>query len=79
MFFPGIMEVPLGALQSQGVQCVAYLDDWILWGDSKVHCQENILRTTQMLQNLGFIINTNKSQLIPSQTIEFLGVQWNTR
>lgn len=39
--------------------------------------QRQVCLTIQMLESLGWIINYEKSVLVPSKTITYLGIQWN--
>ena len=73
------MEVPPGQLQHLGVQCIAYLDDWLVWGETREQCEVDAHRVVQILEHLGFIVNFSKSQLTPSQELDWLGVTWNSR
>ena len=73
------MTVPLKEAQERGVKTIAYLDDFIVWASSKELCQRNIQILAGILEEKGLIINTEKSQLIPSQTIDWLDYKWDTR
>ena len=58
---------------------VIYVDDSLLYGDTFEECLENVKVTMECLQELGFIIHSKKSVLLPTQIIEFLGFIINTR
>ena len=60
-------------LRSQGVLCVFYIDDVIVVGSSFEQCQPNLQLVLSTLQGCGFLINWDKSQLIPAQTASVLG------
>ena len=66
-------ETPVGSLRSLGFKLVVYLDDIILAASTRDLCiyQGQILIKT--LENLGFVINLEKSNLVPSQVVLFLG------
>ena len=74
--FTRILKFPLKRLRASGVQVLAYLDDLILWHQDKVTCQKHAKLTVETLQELGFLINFEKSILSPSRTITWLGVVW---
>ena len=44
----------------------------------KDYCQDALWETCIMLVKLGFVINSNKSTLIPTQILEFVGFILNT-
>lgn len=60
-------------LRKRGILSVNYLDDFLILGESAQVCSENIRYTINLLKSLGFIINHEKSNLIPSKRIKFLG------
>ncbi|KAJ8916916.1 hypothetical protein NQ315_013386 [Exocentrus adspersus] len=41
-------------------------------------CKTNVLTTIGLLEKLGFVINVNKSQLVPSQSVRYLGFIFNS-
>lgn len=77
--FTALLQFPLRTLRSAGIPCIAYLDDWILWGATEAECLSHVSRALSLLKSLGFLINVPKSHLEPSQTIEWLGVEWDSR
>ena len=62
----------------QGIRVMAYLDDLIIWADSKELSEQHTKLTLQILQELGFLINFKKSSLVPTQKITWLGVFWDS-
>lgn len=60
-------------LRSGGFLSTIYLDDLILIGSSYQDCVDNILITKQLLCSLGFVINDEKSMLVPSNKCKYLG------
>ena len=71
--FTKISKVPFEYLRSLGHNSVVYVDDSYLQGDTYQTCLDNISDTIKLLRELGFVIHTEKSVLILSQTIVFLG------
>jgi Reverse transcriptase (RNA-dependent DNA polymerase) len=57
----------------RGHLSVAYLDDLLLLGNSINSCDKNVRSTVDLLGQLGFAINKDKSVLVPNMRIEFLG------
>ena len=56
-----------------------YLDDWLIRADTPEQVQLHAQTTIRVLQFLGWIINFEKSDLIPSQEFQFIRMQFNTR
>lgn len=52
---------------------VLYLDDFLFIHNSKKLCKVNIKETIKFLQDLGFIINIEKSSLFANQRCKYLG------
>ena len=71
--FTKMSKVPFGHLKSLGHNSVVYVDDSYLQGETYQAYLDNISNTIKLLRELGFVIPTEKSVLIPSQTIVFLG------
>ena len=77
--YADVMEVPLRLLQDMGVHCICYLDDWLLWSVSEQTAKEHGALLVKVLSTLGFVVNQKKSVLTPTQSLEWLGVDWDTR
>ena len=75
--FTRLMALPLRALRSEGVPCLVYLDDWIIWGPSPEACRQSTLTTLSRLRAFGFVINEAKSEIVPCANIVWLGVEWD--
>ncbi|PIK38301.1 hypothetical protein BSL78_24866 [Apostichopus japonicus] len=71
--FTRIAGAVVADLRRSGVTLYAYLDDWLVTGRSHQEALFNLDRTTNRLEQLGWVINREKSHLIPTQTIQFLG------
>ena len=71
-------EVKLMAL-AEGIRIHQYIDDWLMRAKTKQQCQENTHRLIHLVQSLGWIINFEKSDLIPTQEIDFLGYKFDLR
>ena len=64
-------------LRTQGIRVHAYLDDWIIRANSQKQSLEHTQQTFQLLQSLGWTINSNTSMLQPSHFLDFLGLHFN--
>ena len=67
-----VKEVRLLALQ-QGIRIHQYLDDWLIRAPSKEECHQQTQKLLNLIQELGFLVNHKKSELVPSQRFDFLG------
>jgi len=76
--FTKLLKPVFARLRELGHQSVIYVDDGLLKGDTEVECTDNVRATTALLEILGFYIHLEKSSLIPSQTIVYLGFVINT-
>ena len=52
---------------------VAYIDDSYLQADIYDHCVQNVIDTVTMFDNLGLVVHPEKSVLVPTQRLVFLG------
>lgn len=76
--FTKIMKPLLSHLRQRGYWSVLYLDDFLLLGRSYQECRNNITATINILQSLGFVINFEKSRLVPSHKIQYLGFVYDS-
>ena len=61
-------------LRSQfGHTCLGYIDDSFYLENSYMECELATLRAVQLIISLGFKVYAEKSVIIPTQTLEFLG------
>lgn len=72
------MKPVASQLRDKGFVSVIYLDDFFLVSSTYSDCIRNVSETCSLLKRLGFIINERKSQLIPSHTCKFLGLNFNS-
>ena len=68
----------LTKLQAQGIQILIYLDDYLIWADSKEACILARDKVLSILLSKGFIINLEKSRLSPQQIFKWLGLLRDT-
>ena len=71
-----VREVKL-VLQSRGIRVHQYLDDWLLRAKTRHQCLFQTKELIHVVQDLGFVINFEKSELEPTQKIDFLGYQFD--
>ena len=61
-------------LRGQGIRLIIYLDDILIMASSVELVKQHKQITIRLLESLGFLINYDKSMLIPTQKIQFLGL-----
>ncbi|KAG6935944.1 ORF V, partial [Chelydra serpentina] len=71
--FTKCMAVVAAALRRQRIQVFPYLDDWLIRGNSSSQVQSHILTALSMLNQLGLLLNVEKSTLEPTQRLDFIG------
>lgn len=73
-----LMKPILVFLRSRGITCANYLDDFLILSDSPSSCTDNTMSLVNLLNDLGFRINSQKSRLSPAQIFTFLGFEFNS-
>jgi len=72
--FTKVTKPVFAYLRSQfGHTCLGYIDDSFYLEDSYTECELATLRAVQLIISLGFKVHPEKSVIIPTQTLEFLG------
>ena len=69
-------EVKLMATQ-RGIRIHQYLDDWLVRARSHQVCLQHTQELVQICQNLGWLVNLEKSELEPKQIFNFVGYQFD--
>ena len=57
-----------------GVRRIVYLDDKLIMNSTLDGARKDIMILKSILENLGFLINMEKSIFVPEQIIKFLGI-----
>ena len=76
--FTKLLRPVVRTLRERGIRIVIYLDDIILFCESKELCTRHTKIVLQVLQSLGFTINWKKSVLEPVYKIEYLGLVFDS-
>ena len=76
--FTKLLRPLLALLRSQGLRMVVYLDDILLMASSEELIGQHLTLLVFWLEELGFIINKDKSVMEPGHQIEFLGLTVNS-
>jgi hypothetical protein len=65
-------------LRQAGHLSVVYIDDLYLQGSDYELCLDNVKATIALFHKLGLVTHSDKSILLPTQQIVFLGFQLNS-
>ena len=71
--FTKVVSVVAGFLRMQNQRLAVYLNDWFLLNAIKSRLLIDRDRTLNLLARLGFLVNKEKSQLVPLQQIVYIG------
>lgn len=72
------MKEVISHLRFQGYKNVCSLDDILCIGDTYSECYNNVKATLNLLECLGFVVNYDKSSVVPKQSCKFLGFIFNS-
>ncbi len=73
--FTKVVEVALVPLREQGVRILNYLDDWLILAQSRRQLCAHRDLVLKHLSLLGLRVSWEKSKLVPTQRISFLGME----
>ena len=71
-------EVKLMA-SHKGIRIHQYLDDWLVRATSHQACLQHTQSLVKICQKLGWLVNLEKSELVPKQVFDFVGYQFDHR
>ena len=77
--FTRVMAPVSAILHSLGIRMRRYLDDWLVQSSSRESLLQDLQVVLDLCQELGIVINPEKSNLVPSQVVQYLGVIINTQ
>ena len=73
--FTKIFKPILASLRFKGIRLIISTDDILIIAESMTVCKQHLRMVRELLESLGFIINVNKSSLIPTTRFTFLGFE----
>ena len=76
--FTKLMKPVYATFRSQGYLSTSFIDDSYLQGNTLEECTENVAKTVELLDSLGFIIHKEKSVLKPCKELRYLGFALNS-
>ena len=71
-------EVKLMALE-RGIRIHQYLDDWLVRASSHKTCLQHTQTLVVLCQELGWLVNKEKSELVPKQVFSIVGYQFDLK
>lgn len=71
--FTKLMKPVFSFLRLKGYTITSFIDDTLMCSKSVEGCVACLKDTVEILQNVGFCINVDKSVLVPTTRIEYLG------
>ena len=77
--FTRVMAPVSAILHSLGIRMRRYLDDWLVQSSSRESLLRDLPVVLDLCRELGIVVNPEKSNLIPSQVVQYLGVVLNTQ
>ena len=72
--FSRVMAPVSAILHSWGIRMRRYLDDWLVQSSSRESLPQDLHMVLDLCQELGIVVNLEKSNLEPSQVVQYLGV-----
>ena len=66
------------ALQ-RGIRIHQYLDDWLVRASTHDTCLQHTQTLVALCQDLGWLVNKEKSELVPKQVFNFVGYQFDLK
>ena len=62
----------------RGVRFLWYLDDWLVLASTEARARQHVQDLLSLCYSLGVVLNRQKSDLNPSQSVEYLGMTIDT-
>ena len=72
--FTRVMAPVSAILHSMGIRMRRYLDDWLVQSSSRDSLVRDLQTVLSLCHELGIVVNPQKSNLVPSQLVQYLGV-----
>ena len=73
--FTKCTHAAIAPLRARGIRLDTYLDDWLISAESREEAARHTDAVVSHLSSLGFVLNLEKSTLVPSQQTTFLGIR----
>ena len=77
--FTKLLSPVYAGLRQEGHECFPYIDDSFVVGDSREECKATVGELASTLDHLGFFVHREKSVMVPTQRLTFLGFELDSR
>ena len=77
--FTRLVRDLLEICRAQRTRLHTYIDDWLVLASNRIDCRAQSSHLKSLATRLGFVVNEEKSDLVPSQTFTYLGMTFNSR
>ena len=77
MVYDRVINYPVALVHARQIQCLAYLDGYVIWSSSPGLLTQATSDVTNTLERLEFTNNPEISSLTSSQTGTWLGLEWH--
>ena len=77
--FSRVMAPVSAILHTMGIRMRRYLDDWLVQSASRESLLRDLQTVLDLCHELGIVVNPQKSHLVPSQVVQYLGVVISTQ
>ena len=71
--FPRVMAPISTILHSLGIRMRRYFDDWLIQANSRKAVLQALSTVLSLCQELGVVVNPEKSNFVPAQRVQYLG------
>ncbi|KAI9554999.1 reverse transcriptase [Daphnia sinensis] len=72
--FTKLLKPVVAFLRKNGIRLVIYLDDILIMNSDRNLLTRDVAVVSSTLEEAGFLVNEQKSETVPTQSIEFLGL-----
>ena len=79
LIFTRVMKSIAAYLRTRSISIHMYLDDWLIRADSPERLRSDAQFVIDLVSRLGCMINVKKSELVPTQAFQFLGMLINLK
>ena len=76
--FTRVFAGVLAWANSRGIRLLRYLDNWLILASSETRARQHVQELLSLCHSLGIVINEEKTDLVPSQSVEYLGMTIDT-
>ena len=75
---PQVFTRVFATVSAWGVRLLRYLDDWLVLASTEARARQHVRDLLSLCNSLGVLLNREKSDLNPAQSVEYLGMTIDT-